>query len=119
VTPRDGIAPDSDDEDGRDTARFWTSFIYIALHRGIKTNYRGADLDLAFLIHEANAMRIVAQVACKQAELDFDELLGHARRTLEKGITKVAGRTFEKHRRRWTETFAEEGEPGASTGKSE
>jgi hypothetical protein len=117
MSTQDRIASDNDDEDGRDTARIWLSFIYVALHHGIKTDHRGADMDLAFMIHEANAMRIVAQAACESAGLDFDELLGSVRHALAQRTTKVARTYFEKERRRWADSF--KAELGASAGKSE
>ena len=97
-----------DNEDGRDVGRIWTSFIYIALHQGIKTDHRGADLDLAFLIHEANAMRIVARAACLKANISYDELLEMARSALAKRATKVARKAFEKKRQRWDEIMVDQ-----------
>jgi hypothetical protein len=90
----------NDDDDDRLTARIWATTINVALGHCIRTNYRGFDLDLAFVINEANALHLAAKIACQEAEIDFDELLDCMRDLLDKQSTKLARVFFERERRR-------------------
>ena len=86
--------------DDRETAQIWACTICLAMREGIKTDYRGFDFDLAFAMNEANIMRIMLLVACKQADIEIDELRACIQEVIEAKITKKARAPFEVQRQR-------------------
>src|SRR4029077_8471590 len=101
----------SNQTDDRETARIWTGFIYLALHDGMQTDFRGTDLDLACLINEANIFRVIAKAACGTAGLSFDDLYADVSKRHEQQLTKTARRFIEKNRRQVTELRHKKGYP--------
>jgi hypothetical protein len=86
--------------DDRLTARIWAATIHLAMLKGIRTSFRSFDLDLAFMLHEANIMRAMLLIACKQANIDVDELRACVQETYDLKLTKVARKSFDMARHR-------------------
>ena len=86
--------------DDRQTAQIWARMIWLAMREGIKTGYHNFDLDLAFAVNEANIMRIMLLIACKQADIEIDELRACVQEIIEAKITKKARASFEVQRQR-------------------
>ena len=86
--------------DDRETAKVWAGMIWLAMREGIKTGYHNFDLDLAFAMNEANIMRIMLLIACKQADIEIDELRACVQEGIEAKITKKARASFEVQRQR-------------------
>jgi hypothetical protein len=101
----------NDRVDDRETAQIWTGFIYLALHDGMETDFRGADLDLACIINEANIFRVIAKAACWEAGISFDDMYADVSKQYEERLTKRASRFIEKNRRKWTELRHKAGYP--------
>ena len=85
--------------DDRETAQIWATMIHIAMQSCLRTSYRGFDLDLAFVVNEANIMRCMLLIACKQADIDIEELRSAVQPVVEKDITKLARKAFSEKRK--------------------
>jgi len=59
------------------------------------------DLDLAFVINEANALLLAARIACEESEIEFPELLAFARDFFDKKATNSRRTFFKKERHKW------------------
>lgn len=90
-------------EDDREVARIWTGYIDIAMRYFLKTDHRGADLDLGFIINEAHILRAMMLIACKDAgysEDDISNLRKEVSESFDGMMTKKAKAYFHKKRKR-------------------